>query len=131
MTTRREESDGRVVPEDRRKADATAEIPRGGKATTASDMASQLGLFAETAETPQGAGRGAKAGQAVQAQRAAPKSGSTTQNGLPAMTMEEVTSEANLREAFEEVARNHGAPGPDGQTIEQVREHLDESGRRK
>jgi group II intron reverse transcriptase/maturase len=42
------------------------------------------------------------------------------------MTMEEVTSEANLREAFEEVARNHGAPGPDGQTIEYVREHLDE-----
>lgn len=42
------------------------------------------------------------------------------------MTMEEVTSEANLREAFEEVARNHGASGPDGQTIEQVREHLEE-----
>jgi RNA-directed DNA polymerase len=42
------------------------------------------------------------------------------------MTMEEVTSEANLRGAFEEVARNHGAPGPDGQTIEHVREHLDE-----
>ena len=42
------------------------------------------------------------------------------------MTMEEVTSEANLREAFEEVARNQGAPGPDGQTIEYVREHLDE-----
>jgi retron-type reverse transcriptase len=24
------------------------------------------------------------------------------------------------------VASNHGAPGPDGETIEQVREHLDE-----
>jgi RNA-directed DNA polymerase len=41
------------------------------------------------------------------------------------MTMEEVTSEANLTEAFEEVARNKGAPGPDGQSIEHVREHLD------
>jgi RNA-directed DNA polymerase len=42
------------------------------------------------------------------------------------MTMEEVTSEANLREAFEEVARNDGAPGPDGETIERARERLDE-----
>jgi group II intron reverse transcriptase/maturase len=89
-------------------------------------MAGQLGLFPETAETPQGAGREAKAGQAARARGPVPKSGDTNQSGLPAMTMEEVTSEANLREAFEEVARNQGAPGPDGQTIEQVREHLDE-----
>jgi RNA-directed DNA polymerase len=89
-------------------------------------MAGQLGLFPETAATPQGAGDVAEAGQAARARRPVPKSGSTTQSGLPAMTMEEVTSEANLREAFEEVARNHGAPGPDGQTIEHVREHLGE-----
>ena len=38
-------------------------------------------------------------------------------------TMQEVTE--RLREAFTEVARNRGAPGPDRQTIEEVREHLD------
>jgi RNA-directed DNA polymerase len=43
------------------------------------------------------------------------------------MTMEEVASEENLREAFEEVARNKGAAGPDGQTIDEVRERLGET----
>jgi retron-type reverse transcriptase len=42
------------------------------------------------------------------------------------MTMEEVARGFNLREAFRQVASNHGAPGPDGMTIEEVREHLDE-----
>jgi group II intron reverse transcriptase/maturase len=42
------------------------------------------------------------------------------------MTMEEVASDANLRRAFEAVAGNKGAAGPDGQGIEEVREHLDE-----
>ncbi len=42
------------------------------------------------------------------------------------MTMEEVASEENLKRAFREVARNRGAPGPDGRSIEEVREHLDE-----
>jgi retron-type reverse transcriptase len=42
------------------------------------------------------------------------------------MTMEEVARGYNLKEAFRHVASNHGAPGPDGQTIEQVREHLEE-----
>jgi group II intron reverse transcriptase/maturase len=42
------------------------------------------------------------------------------------MTMEEVASEENLRRAFKAVARNRGAPGPDGQSIEQVREQLNE-----
>jgi retron-type reverse transcriptase len=38
--------------------------------------------------------------------------------------MEDVTQ--RLREAFAQVASNHGAPGPDRQTIDQVREHLEE-----
>ena len=41
------------------------------------------------------------------------------------MTMEEVADDENLRCAFEEVARNKGAAGPDGQAIEEVRTHLD------
>ena len=38
----------------------------------------------------------------------------------------EETHQENLRRAFREVARNRGAPGPDGRSIEEVREHLDE-----
>ncbi len=41
------------------------------------------------------------------------------------MTMEEVASERNLRTAFQRVASNKGAPGPDGQNVVEVREHLD------
>jgi len=42
------------------------------------------------------------------------------------MTMEEVTSEENLRRAFGEVAQNRGAPGPDGRSVAEVRAHLHE-----
>jgi len=45
---------------------------------------------------------------------------------LPAMTMEEVARDENLIRAFAEVARNRGAPGPDGQSIDDVRRHMDE-----
>jgi RNA-directed DNA polymerase len=54
-----------------------------------------------------------------------PKSKRTSREGPPAMTMEEVADEENLRCAFEEVARNKGAAGPDGQAIGEVRPHLD------
>ncbi len=40
------------------------------------------------------------------------------------MTIEEVAREENLKEAFEKVASNDGAPGPDRQTIDEVRKHL-------
>jgi group II intron reverse transcriptase/maturase len=40
--------------------------------------------------------------------------------------MEEVATEENLRWAFRRVASNRGAPGPDRQQIEEVREQLDE-----
>jgi len=45
---------------------------------------------------------------------------------LPAMTMEEVASDENLISAFAEVARNRGAPGPDGRSLDEVRAHLGE-----
>jgi len=124
MKKRRQESDGRVVPKGRRKPVPTA-ARRGGKATTASQVAGQLGLFAETAEFPQGVTGNAGTGQPARARLVVPKSVNTASTDLPTMTMEEVASEGNLRQAFEEVAKNDGAPGPDGQTIVQVRDHLD------
>ncbi len=33
---------------------------------------------------------------------------------------------SHLREAFRKVASNKGAPGPDRQSVEEVREHLDD-----
>jgi group II intron reverse transcriptase/maturase len=86
----------------------------------------QLGLFRETADSPKGADGGADTGQPAPAPRAVPKSRTKKGSAPPAMTMEEVADERNLREAFGEVASNKGAPGPDRQSIDQVREHLDE-----
>ena len=54
MTKGREESDGRVVPESRRKAVSTSQHGRGGKAATASQEPRQLGLYLETADSPRG-----------------------------------------------------------------------------
>jgi RNA-directed DNA polymerase len=126
MAKRPEESDGRVVPEGGRKLAPTAEGERGGKAATASEEGIQLRLSFETAENPKGTGAHAKADQAARARASAPKSKGTSRQGPPAMRMEEVTDDDNLRCAFEEVARNKGAAGPDGQAIEEVRVHLDE-----
>ena len=94
----REGSDGRVVPEGRRKTVQTAP-KRGGKATTASQQAGQLELFRATADSPRGADGGADMGQPVPAPRAVPKARNTTDPALPAMTMEEVASQDNLRHA--------------------------------
>ena len=128
MAKGREESDGRVVPEGRRKPVQTAALQRGGKATTASQQAGQLVLFRETADSPQGADGGADADRFAPATRAVPKSRTTKGPVLPAMTMtmEEVANEENLRTAFQRVASNQGAPGPDRQSIDEVRPHLDE-----
>ena len=42
------------------------------------------------------------------------------------MTMEEIADRINLRFAFQKVASNKGAAGPDRQAISEVHEHLDE-----
>jgi len=122
MTKGREKSDGRVVPEGRRKAIPTAE--QGGKAVTASKEARQLGLNFGTADSPKGDDARAEKGRARSARSAVPKPKSRTRGVRPAMTMEEVADEENLREAFAQVASNDGAPGPDRQSVEEVARHL-------
>jgi RNA-directed DNA polymerase len=83
----------------------------------------QLELNFETADKrAQALGNGARAGHLSPAQaREPPKSKSKPENAQAA-TMEEVIS--RLWEAFDAVAANKGAPGPDQQSIEQVRKHL-------
>lgn len=125
MTKGREESDGRVVLQGRRKAVVTRGRSRGGgKAVTANERERQLELITDTAESPQGDDGARDPGRPRSRARAVPKSVSTKRKGQPAMTIEEIAREENLKEAFEKVASNDGAPGPDRQTIEQVREHL-------
>jgi len=119
MTKGREKSDLRTVPAKRGNA-------RRGRAETASQRAVQLELFRETADSPKGADGEAAGDRSPPATCAVPKSRAKTSVPLPAMTMEEVARDENLREAFRRVASNKGAPGPDRQSIEQVRSHLDE-----
>jgi group II intron reverse transcriptase/maturase len=125
MAKGREKSDGRIIPEGSRKATPTLERG-GGKAATAREQVRQLDLFRETAENPKGAVAGRDTGLPVPRPSAVPKSRTKERRVLPAMTMEEVASDENLRRAFEHVASNKGAPGPDRQSIEEVRERLDD-----
>lgn len=125
MAKGREESDDRVVPQGRRKAVVTGgESRRGGKAVTASEEDRQLELISETADSPKGADGVRDRGRPRPRTCAVPKSESTMGRSLPAMTMEEVAREENLVKAFERVASNDGAPGPDRQTIDEVHRHL-------
>jgi hypothetical protein len=127
MTTRREESDGRIPPEGRRKAVPTPTSAGGGKATTASKEVSQLPLFSETADSPRGAvpGKGWDRSR-LPTQQAVPKSENAYSTDSSAMTMEEVASDGNLRRAFQRVESNDGAPGPDRQSVGEVREHFEQ-----
>lgn len=126
----RQKSDDCTVPKSRRKTESTRRHERreGGKAVTVNEQTGQLGLNFGTAEVL--AGQTAKVdGVAVSHQRgtathAKPKPKSTKRKASSA-TMEEVTQ--RLREAFEKVATNDGAPGPDGQNIEEVRAHLEDT----
>jgi RNA-directed DNA polymerase len=121
-----QESENRVVPEGRRKPVPTrrTEHSEGGKAVPVKEAGQQLLMPFATAENPRGA-RGAEgAGEADRSAskaRKAPKAKGTSKEPGSA-SMEEVVE--RLEAAFDKVAANRGAPGPDRQTIEQVRKHL-------
>lgn len=121
----REKSDGRVVPEDRRKAVAI-DTSRGGKAITARETMGQLRLSFGTADNPQGDDAGAGRGEPLPVPRAVPKPNDTTSTyPSPRATMERVASPSNLARAWEHVAANDGAAGPDKQSVDAVRSQID------
>lgn len=124
MTRHRKERP--AVPQGRRKPSPTRGIkrPGGGKGSPDPQQGCQLELSLATAEAP---GREADGGLVPQRRgtrpHAAPKARAKDRRDVPA-TMEEVVDA--LREAFSHVARNRGAPGPDGRSIDWVREHLED-----
>jgi group II intron reverse transcriptase/maturase len=71
-----------------------------------------------------GAAGGADAGLPAPSPRAEPKS-KGKEKKVTSATMEEVCE--RLEVAFQNVASNKGAPGPDGHAIEEVRKHLREA----
>jgi RNA-directed DNA polymerase len=95
----------------------------GAKSFPVHEEVRQLSLLLETAEE---SARADADGMAARprgraATRAVPKSRSKRETTEP-VTIDVVTQ--RLEAAFQQVARNKGAPGPDGETIEEVRRHL-------
>lgn len=122
--TGRQKSDDRVVPEGRRKA-SRAEHARQGKAVTVSKQSEQLVLFGESADTSQEAAVATTSSPLGAERPAGPLSPNGKRSAPSPMSMEEIVDETNLRKAFRKVAANRGAPGPDRQSIEEVRQDLD------
>jgi RNA-directed DNA polymerase len=118
-----------MVPKGRRKPVRTrgAESPGGGKAAPVDERTWQLGLRFETAEEPaaQAASADGRAGTGlpVSVLSAEPKS-KRKEKRATSTTMEEVCERLTM--AFQNVASNRGAPGPDRQSIEEVQGHLTE-----
>lgn len=123
----RQKSEGRTVAKGLGNKVPThpVEPGAGAKASPVNEEARQLLLLPETAEesAQADANVGAARSRERAAPRAAPKSRSKQGTTKPA-TIEAVTE--RLEGAFQQVARNKGAPGPDGATVEDVRKHLSE-----
>lgn len=86
----------------------------------------QLRMFPEAVEKSRKGTDGGAGGDVMPAATyAGTKTGNKERTAPPALVMEEIASERNLREAFKNVAANKGAPGVDGASIEEVRKHLE------
>ena len=114
-----QKSEDRVLPEGGvMPAERAGSSPGGqGKAVPVEETAVQLGLPIATAENPQGATRRRTRDRLGALRAGAPKAIGNLETAAPA-TMEEVAN--RLTSALLKVASNKGAPGPDGQTIEQL-----------
>jgi RNA-directed DNA polymerase len=121
-----QKSENRIVPEGPGNRVPTQGVERqgGGKAVPVKGVDRQLELSFGTTENPR-VERGAVRGKSKDLSRPKPRTASKPKNKArqagPA-TMEGVVE--CLEEAFIHVAANKGAPGPDGQTIEEVQQHL-------
>ncbi len=123
----RQKSEDRDKAQARRKSGVTRVVePHAGvEAIPVDEEPKQLLLFTGTAEALAPASPDGRADRSRDrsAKRAAPKPASREQKTTVA-TIEGVTE--RLSDAFSNVARNRGAPGPDGVTIDVMRVHLGE-----
>jgi len=108
--------DGGVMPVQLSGGDACEQ----GKAVPVKQTAVQLQLPIATAEDPQGSARDAARDRSRAGRAGAPKAIVNKENGTLAM-MEEVVAD-RLESAMKKVVANKGAPGPDGMTVEVLRE---------
>ena len=117
----RQKSEDPIVPEGRRKPAPIGQRARGEKGVPVEQDVEQLGLPFATAVSP----KGALTPRVMDLSIDGPATRVPKANGkvepTPHATMEIVIE--NLDEALEHVVRNKGAPGPDGQRIDDVREH--------
>ena len=98
-----------------------------GKAVSVEQTAWQLRLPIATAEHPKGAARRPSADRSADREVRVPKAIVNVENVTP-VTMEEVVS--RLTAALMKVVSNKGAPGPDGQTVGELREQWSTAGRK-
>ena len=123
----RQKSEERDKPQARRKPSETRrDEPRaGGEVLPVDEDPKQLFLFGGTAEVSAKADvdGGAERPRGRPATCAKPKPTSRGKRATDA-TMDEVTE--RLDEAFANVERNRGAPGPDGKTLDVMRKHRGE-----
>jgi RNA-directed DNA polymerase len=89
-------------------------------------MEKQIQFFDSTADSPQGDTAQADKGLPTSARYVVPKGWEERKEAFPAITMEEITKEENLKRAFKKVKANRGAPGYDGKTVEEVEERFGE-----
>lgn len=115
-----EKSEDSIVPEGRRKSVQTPETG-GGKAVPVEQQMEQLELPFMTAENPQGTTDEPVGDRSPTGSHEGPKM-KDKEGKAPSATMERVVE--RLYKAFVKVAQNDGAPGPDGQTIEDVKKSL-------
>lgn len=121
-----QKSEDRVVPNARGNPSGTdaSRRHRGGKAVSVKEEGRQLMLFPATADNSRSNREGRSdsgVDRSTPRSPRPPKAGAKRGRVVP-VTMEEVVE--RLPEAFEKVATNRGAPGPDRQSVEQVRERL-------
>jgi group II intron reverse transcriptase/maturase len=123
----RQKSENRELPQSRRKAESTRsdEPPGGGKTVPVNQRAEQLLLPFGSAENPESKDPGPVGGVDRSRKRSVSRAGrkpKVKEQQAKLASMEVVADYLEL--AFEKVAANKGAPGPDRQTIDQVRKRL-------
>lgn len=122
----RQKSEDGIVPQGRGNSVPTGsgERGQGGKAVPVKEAERQQLLPFATADLPRvsrGASGGKGADLSARPSPVVPKA-KVIQTTVVHATMEAVAE--GLKEAFEKVAANRGAPGPDRKTVDEVRRHL-------